>query len=539
MFRNAAAAAPLLLVLAGSGLAQQAQPSLPDWARTGVCYEVFVRSFFDSDGDGVGDFRGLIQKLDYINDGDPGSQRDLGASCIWLMPIMQSPSYHGYDVTNYYQVNRDYGTNEDFRELVAEAHRRGIRIVVDLVLNHMSSEHPVFKDAQLDARSPYRDWFLWSPTQRRTAGWQAATWHRAESREEYYYGLFWRGMPDLNLANVAVAAEWKRVARYWLQDMDVDGFRLDAVGHFFEQGDEPRNGAGVHPFLRDYQSYLRGVKPGVFTVGEVWDSIGAIRAYYPDQLDAYFAFQVADSLLGAVRSGSSRGLLTVLERVQREYPRGRWASFQRNHDQTRTLTELRGDTARARLAATLLLTLPGVPFIYYGEEIGMTGDKPDPRLRTPMHWERQPAAGFTRGQAWEPLPRDSFTANVAVMDRDSGSLLNHYRRLVHLRTARPALGAAGEFVALTAGTDSVLAYLRRDGDAVVLVVANLTGTPRQGPQLRSAAAVLAPATWRATPLMGRAAESSLRIARDGRINGWAPAVSLAPFETMVLELSRP
>ena len=422
---------------------------------------------------------------------------------------------------------------------MAVAHRRGIRIVVDLVLNHMSSEHPVFKDVQLDARSPFRDWFLWSPTQRRTAGWQAATWHRAESREEYYYGLFWRGMPDLNLANVAVAAEWKRVARYWLQDMDVDGFRLDAVGHFFEQGDEPRNGAGVHPFLRDYQSYLRGVKPGVFTVGEVWDSIGAIRAYYPDQLDAYFAFQVADSLLGAVRSGSSRGLLTVLERVQREYPRGRWASFQRNHDQTRTLTELRGDTARARLAATLLLTLPGVPFIYYGEEIGMTGDKPDPRLRTPMHWERQPAAGFTRGQAWEPLPRDSFTANVAVMDRDSGSLLNHYRRLVHLRTARPALGAAGEFVALTAGTDSVLAYLRRDGDAVVLVVANLTGTPRQGPQLRSAAAVLAPATWRATPLMGRAAENSLRIARDGRINGWAPAVSLAPFETMVLELSRP
>ena len=520
---------------AATGLSQTTA-TLPDWARTGVCYEVFVRSFYDSDGDGVGDLRGLTEKLDYINDGSPASQRDLGASCIWLMPVAQSPSYHGYDVTNYYQVNREYGTNEDFRRLVSEAHRRGIRILVDLVLNHMSSEHPIFKEALLDQRSPYRDWFLWSPTQRRTTGWQAATWHRASEREEYYYGLFWRGMPDLNLANVAVAAEWKRVARYWLEEMGVDGFRLDAVGHFFEDGDEPRNGPGVHPWLRDWQASIRQVRPDVFTVGEVWDSIGAIRAYYPDQLDAYFAFQVADALLGAVRSGSGRELTGVLERVQRDYPRGRWASFQRNHDQTRTLTELRGDTARARLAATLLLTLPGVPFIYYGEEIGMTGDKPDPRLRTPMHWTRQPAAGFTRAHPWEPLQPDSFTANVSVMEQDSASLLNHYRRLVHLRTARPALGAAADFIPLNSGSDSVLAYLRRDGAATVLVVANLTGRLRTVSALSSATSVLTPGTWNPTALLGRGAESPLRVARDGRITGWTPRASLQPLEALVLEL---
>ncbi|HEY0808867.1 MAG TPA: alpha-amylase family glycosyl hydrolase, partial [Longimicrobiales bacterium] len=173
MTRIVMALCALLLICSASSSAQS-----PDWRRNGVCYEVFVRSFFDSDGDGIGDLRGLIQKLDYINDGRADSQRDLGANCIWLMPVAQSPSYHGYDVTNYYVVNRDYGTNEDFKQLVSEAHRRGIHILVDLVLNHSSSEHPYFKSAVLEEDSPYRNWYTWSPAERKMPGWEAPTWHK-------------------------------------------------------------------------------------------------------------------------------------------------------------------------------------------------------------------------------------------------------------------------------------------------------------------------------------------------------------------------
>ena len=218
--------------------AQEASDSgAPDWKRGAVCYEIFVRSFYDSDGDGVGDLNGLIQKLDYINDGDPDSQRDLGARCIWLMPVAQSPSYHGYDVTNYYRVERDYGTNEDFKRLVVEAHQRGIRVLVDLVLNHASSEHPFFKDALLNADSPYRDWFVWSATHPGVRNpWGGDNWHRSPVRDEYYYGIFWEGMPDLNYENPEVTEAMQEAARYWLEDMGVDGFRLDAIKHIVENG---------------------------------------------------------------------------------------------------------------------------------------------------------------------------------------------------------------------------------------------------------------------------------------------------------------
>ena len=501
-----------------------------DWWRTSVCYEVFVRSFQDSDGDGVGDLKGLTSRLPYLT--------DLGVGCLWLMPIAQSPSYHGYDVTNYYQVNRDYGSNEDFRQFLAEAHRRGIKVVVDLVLNHMSSEHPWFKAAQVYRDSPYRDWFLWSPVERKSVGWSVPTWHKAEDRDEYYYGLFWRGMPDLNLANPAVTAEAKKIARYWLTEMDVDGFRLDAVGLFFEDGDNPRNGPGTHPWLRDYAGYIRQVKPASFTVGEVWDSVETMRPYYPDQLDAYFAFPLADAVIDAARKGSSRSLLLQLDQVQRAFPKGRYASFLRNHDQTRTMTELGGDSRRARLAATLLLTLPGIPFVYYGEEIGMTGTKPDPRLRTPMHWNRQPSMGFTTGLPWEPLQPDSLTANVEAQAADPGSLLNRYRTLVRLRNSLSALGSTGDLIALETGSDQVLAYLRRDEKSFAVVVANLSDHAIDGPGMSSAKGLLSPGTWSVRSAIGRADAASLRVNREGRIEKWLPVATMEPLSAVVLELIR-
>lgn len=536
--RTSLACLALLCIRASPLTAQAAAGELPDWRHGGVCYEVFVRSFFDSDGDGVGDLRGLTRKLDYINDGDASTTADLGASCIWLMPVAQSPSYHGYDVTNYYQVNREYGTNEDFRVLMTEAHRRGIRVIVDLVLNHMSSEHPIFKSALLDPASPWRDWFLWSPAPRPAPGWEAPVWHRVPNRDEHYYGLFWSGMPDYNLANDAATAELKDIARFWLEEMEVDGFRIDAVGHFFEgPSGEWKHGARVHPWLRDYQAYLRTVRPDAFTIGEVWDSIGAIQPYYPDQLESYFMFEVADGLVNAVRSGSGGSFIAAVSRAQRDLPRGRWSPFLRNHDQTRTMTELRGHVRRARLAATLLLTLPGFPFLYYGEELGMTADKPDPRLRTPMHWTVERTAGFTSAALpWEPLQPDSFTANVAVQDADPASLLNHYRRMIRLRAANPALGATGDFIPVETGRDDVIAYARREGPQTVLVLANLGEDRVRGVALSSAGAVLPAGRYSGRALLGSAVEAALRVRNDGRIRGWVPVPVLEPFEAYVIEV---
>ncbi|HEU0052507.1 MAG TPA: alpha-amylase family glycosyl hydrolase, partial [Longimicrobium sp.] len=250
----------------------------PGWTQGATCYEVFVRSFQDSNGDGVGDLNGLIQKLDYINDGDPNSTRDLGARCIWLMPISESPSYHGYDVVDYYNVDREYGTNDDFKRLMAEAHRRGIRVLVDMVLNHSSSEHPWFKEASTDPNSAHRDWYLFSARHPGVRNpWGSDNWHRSPVRDEYYFALFWSGMPDLNVENPEVVAETRRIADHWLNEMGVDGFRLDAIKHLVEadRGARVEHLPGTHVFLRGYGEHLRQVKPDVYTVGEVWDSIGA------------------------------------------------------------------------------------------------------------------------------------------------------------------------------------------------------------------------------------------------------------------------
>src|SRR5689334_7003528 len=204
------------------------------WTPGGVCYEVYVRSFYDSNVDGVGELRGLIQKLDYINNGTPGSSRSLGASCIWLMPVAASPSYHGYDVSDYYRVEPAYGTNDDFKHLVAEAHRRGIAVLVDMVLNHSSNRNPHFEAALRDTASPYRHWYRFSPTPLGKGPWGDVAWHPSPVRPEYYYGVFSSQMPDLDYHTAAVREEAKKIAAFWLRDMNVDGFRLDAVPYLVE-----------------------------------------------------------------------------------------------------------------------------------------------------------------------------------------------------------------------------------------------------------------------------------------------------------------
>src|SRR5213596_2617279 len=498
------------------------------WTRGAVCYEVFVRSFYDSDGDGIGDLNGLMRKLDYIN--------RLGASCIWLMPVAASPSYHGYDVSDYYRVEPAYGSNDDFKRLVVEAHRRGIVVLVDMVLNHSSSEHPYFQAALRDTTSPYRTWYRFSPTPLGKGPWGGEAWHRSPVRDEYYYGVFWSGMPDLNYQTPAVREEANKIATFWLREMGVDGFRLDAVPYVVEEGTCLAGCPGTHALLREYAAHLRGVKPDAYTVGEVWANIATMLPYYPDQLTAYFAFELSDSLLSAVRTGSAAGLLTGFLRLEDTLPAYRWSPFLTNHDQTRTLTALGGDVARARLAATLLLTLPGLPFIYYGEEIGMTGDKPDERLRTPMQWSPRSGVGFTTGKPWEAPQADSLTTNVAVENRDPKSLLNLYRQLIHLRRQNEAL-AAGELVPLSTTSAQVAAYLRRTSRRAVLVVANLGGAAVSAVAIGSANGALPPGAYSPRNLLGGPNGTTLRVG-DGRIREYVPAAAIAPRESLVLDLER-
>jgi alpha-amylase len=537
---HAARRLALLLALTGASASLTAQPARAPidttWRQGGVCYEVFVRSFFDSDGDGVGDLNGLTRKLDYINDGDPRSTRSLGARCIWLMPIDASPSYHGYDVTNYYRVNPEYGSNADFKRLVAEAHRRGINVLVDLVLNHASSEHPYFRAALLDSASRYRSWFRFSPTKPNVTGpWGQQVWHKSPFRDEYYYGIFTSEMPDLNYENPAVREEAAKVGSFWLTEMGVDGFRLDAVPYLVEEGGQLANTRGTHSVLHDFSAAVRRAAPGAYTVGEVWDSIGTVLPYYPDQLDSYFTFALSDALLEAVRAGSAAGLLPPYLRMQQALPATRWSPFLRNHDQTRTVTALGGDRDAARVAAELLLTLPGLPFVYYGEEIGMSGDKPDERLRTPMQWSRAHAAGFTTGLAWEPLQSDSLQVTVAAQEADPGSLLNRYRRLIHLRSSNAAL-ARGELVPLQASDPAVAAYLRRSANGTVLVVANLGKTPLTGVTVSSSERALAPSRYAASDLLGGTEAARVEVGADGRIAAYTAYATLQPRRTYVLAL---
>lgn len=525
-----------LALLPGRGMAQEAAPA---WTRGATCYEVFVRSFADSDGDGVGDLKGLTAKLDYINDGKPGSTHSLGARCIWLMPIDESPSYHGYDVADYYKVDREYGTNEDFKRLMTAAHRRGIRVLVDLVPNHSSKSNPWFVEASRDPASKYRNWYRFASQKPNEKGpWGQDVWVKSPVRDEYYYAVFSGYMPDFNWGNPQVLREFERIGKFWLEEMHVDGFRLDAVSYMSEDAGRLQHSPGTHRALHDWQAYIHSLKPDVFTVGEVYAPIDTVLPYYPDQLTSYFAFEVADSIIAGVARGSAAHVLDPALRLQREAPAGRWSPFLRNHDQPRTRTELGGSMAKARVAALLLLTMPGMPFVYYGEEIGMTGAKPDERLRTPMQWTSGPGAGFTTGTPWERLADDSATISVAAQDRDPESVLALHRRLIHLRDVKPAL-SGGQIIPLTTSDDGVTAYVRRDGTHAMLVIANLGSAPRTGVALGSTSHVLPRVPrgrWSLRDELGTEKPAPFLVGADGSFSGYVPLRTLGANQGYLFEL---
>ena len=479
-----------------------------------VYYEIFVRSFADSDGDGVGDFKGLTARLDYLNDGDPATDTDLAIDGIWLMPITQSPSYHGYDTVDYDAVDDEYGTEEDFLEFLAEAKRRGIRVVMDLVVNHCSREHPWFQQASESTDSPYHDWFVW---RRGDPGWSqpwssAGTWHRAPALDLYYYGLFWAGMPDLNYENPETRAEMIAIAKRWLAK-GLDGFRLDASRHIIEAGEEAKAAGSpeTHRFWIEFGAAVRAEYPDALLLGENWTSIEEVSAYFGDapatQLDMSFNFELAGALVETARDGRPEPVLAAMCEVARHYPpHALDATFLTNHDMRRVLTQLGDDRRKARLAAGLLLTLPGVPFLYYGEEIGLRngpGDE-DPEKRTPMRWTA--AGGFTTGEPWMTNRKADPAIHVEGQRSDPDSLWHLYRRFIALRQEHPALALGGYRPATVRGDAArrVLAFERHRHGHRLLVVANLRAEPLTRVQVELAD----PSGRRTRPLAGTAAKAT-------------------------------
>ena len=445
----------------------------PPWADR-VFYEVFVRSFADGDGDGVGDFAGLTQRLDYLNDGDPATTDDLGVTGIWLMPVAEAVSYHGYDVTDYNEIEQDYGTRADFEAFIDAAHERGILVIVDLVTNHTSREHPWFQDAL--AGGERRDWYSWSTS---NPGWPPVAgpnpWHRVAGGDDYYYGAFWEGMPDLNLRNAEVSEELESVADFWLDELDVDGFRIDAAKHLIEtDGDLQANTPETLAWLADYTQAIHERHPEALVLSEVFDISLTAGGYVPASSDLTFDFGRASAIVSALQQRRTGLLTTALGETIRFWPRNRQASFLTNHDQNRVMSQLSGDIPAAKLAAFMLLTGPGVPFVYYGEEIGMVGQKPDERIRTPMPWSADgPAGGFSTVTPWQPLADGWEAANVALHDADPDSLLSTYRRAIALREASAA-PQSGATVPVAGGADPVIAWLRVAGDDRELVVVNVS-----------------------------------------------------------------
>jgi alpha-amylase len=462
-----------------------------EWYTKAVFYEVFVRSFQDSNGDGKGDLKGLLSRLDYLNDGDPGTTQDLGVDALWLMPIFDSPSYHGYDVVDYERIEPDYGTLEDFELLCAEAHRRGMRVILDFVINHSGVEHPWFVESASSPNSPKRGWYVWKE---QDPGWKQPwspfsnypTWHARNGA--YYYGVFWGGMPDLNMQNLELRAEVKRLASLWLS-RGADGFRLDAARYLIETGAGPGQAdtPETHAFWKEFAAHVRQVKPDAVLVGENWSTTPIVATYYGstaqvpggDELPLNFNFSISEQLLAGLNSNNAAPIAAKLAEMARVYPAGvSDAPFLTNHDMVRVATQLGGNAGKLANAAALLLTLPGAPFLYYGEELGMANGTAnnDEAKRTPMPWDDTAGGGFTTGTPWYGFsPGHTAGRNVAAQTNAAGSLLSRYRALIRARHASEALSRGGlKLLSPTQGSQAMLSFVRTLGEERVLVVHNLT-----------------------------------------------------------------
>lgn len=457
--------------------------------QKGVWYEIFVRSFADGNGDGIGDFVGLTEKLDYLNDGDASTTTDLGITGIWLMPINPSPSYHGYDVTDYYDVNSQYGGLEAFQTFLDEAHKRGIQVIMDLVVNHSSSEHPWFKEAKSDASSKYRSYYHWISEGAEGFDtslnvWGHKVWNKV--KDDYYYAIFWDQMPDLNYENPEVRNEVKNIAKFWLEK-GVDGFRMDAAMHIYGQGESPKGTNQTEKNLgwwEEFDDACRLVNPNYYLVGEVWTDISK-RAKYALPFDTTFNFDTAENGivdmvknqydLGSKNDGLNESLTTTYEKLVAIDPTFIDAPFLSNHDQRRAMESYGSDPTdpvsqtSMKLAFIILMTLPGNPFIYYGEEIGMMGDKPDERIREPFIWGNEDPLQTS----WESIVENTNTLSVATQAGTESSLLNFYKEIIRLRLGHEAL-LSGAFTSVVTQSPTIVAFERSAKNEKLIVIHNLS-----------------------------------------------------------------
>jgi glycosidase len=499
------------------------------WWNDAVFYEIFVRSFRDSDGDGIGDFNGITEKLGYLE--------DLGVKGLWLMPINPSPSYHGYDVTDYYSVNSDYGTMEDFKHLLEEAHKRDIKIIIDFVMNHTSSKHPWFQSALMPG-SEYHDWYVWSETDPGTLGpWGAKAWYRA-SNGQYYYAIFWDQMPDLNYDNSAVRDEIKDVTSFWLNDIGIDGFRLDAVRYMVE-GDQLADSKANHAFLEEWGQYYRSINPQAFSVGEAWTDNANVKEYTNTDLElgSAFNFDLSDAIIKSISESNNTSARFVLQTTTRDFPEQDNSNFITNHDMPRVMNQFGvNNQDKTKVAAGILLTAPGIPFIYYGEEIGMSGTKPDELIRTPMQWDDTPGAGFTDGIPWEPVNSGFTSVNVANQTGDDTSLLDHYRKLINLRMEHSALRVGKTYVA-ESNSKKVLSYLRVSGDESLLVLMNLDDESVADYVLDLSVGTLS-GQYTAVSLVDNSAIHPLQANDKGGFDDYVPLAELPPYSIFVIQLTQ-
>lgn len=468
----------------------------PDW-RNGAFIEIFVRAYKDSDGDGVGDLRGVTQSLDYL--------QALGVRGIWLMPIAPSQDHdHGYAVTDYRDIEPAYGTLADLDELLKQAHARDIGVILDYVINHSAAEFPPFVDAARAADSPYRDWYLWqdvAPT-----GWKIFNnypWYRTPTG--FYFSKFSKSMPDFNMLNPAVIAFHEDNMRFWL-NRGVDGFRIDAVAQLVEHGPDAWED---QPEDRTLMNRFRALVAGYQNRYMVCEAPPSPEAYAADTAcGGSFLLFGGQAILEAVR-GEPRSIAAIANYFSTA-PKG-MATLLSTHDLyagDRPWNQLRGDQARYRLAAASYLLAPGTPFVYYGEEIGMSaaiGLQGDPRLRTPMSWTADPAtAGFSTGKPFRVLSSNLDRQNVQALQDKPDSLLSWYRQLIALRNRHPSI-AQGSYES-PAVDGKVMSYRRRLGDETAVVVINYGSKPATirlrglEPTLKLAAVLPATASSEARPL---------------------------------------
>lgn len=424
-------------------------------------YEIFVYSFCDSDGDGIGDIQGVIDKLDYVT--------DMGFNGIWLMPTMPSPTYHKYDVTDYYGVDPQYGTVDDFKELLDACEEKGIKLIIDLVMNHSSSKHTWFVEACNYLKTlpegstpdpsvcPYVDYYHFSTTQ------ESSTWYKVAGSNYYYEGEFWSEMPDLNLESEALRTEFENIAKFWI-DLGVDGFRMDAVMHFSET--DTQFNIDTISWLYDYCLTL---DPDFYMVSEVWANQSTIQSYYASSIPSYFDFAFADAegtLIKVGRGGTKASVFVnkmydCQEAYSSNNPDYIDAPFITNHDMGRVSNALLGDVRNLKMTAGLLMTMNGSPFVYYGEEIGMesSGTK-DENKRLPMIWSKTDATGMTKGPSAADPGIESALPGVDEQLNDEYSLLNYYKRAVRIRNENPEI-ARGEITVVESLCDGHQAALTK------------------------------------------------------------------------------